>query len=166
MSHLTADVATKAAQQQMQQDKARAEWQKRAADEMKSFITEQVKEAQKGLETKVSKIQTQLNTEMSEIKQKLAFSGGGNAKDLQEATEKIKDECSRYFARMNQTDIKVQAGLNDIKALTQSFEQKQESLRTQLIKVGNTKGHVTAQLSHFEAKLKALEDFLNGTVNR
>ena len=43
--HLTADVATRAAQQQMQQDKARAEWQKRDADEMKTVIAEQVKEA-------------------------------------------------------------------------------------------------------------------------
>ena len=58
------------------------------------------------------------------------MAGGGSSKDLQEAADKIKDDCGRYFARMNQTDTKVQACLTEIKGLTQAFEQKQDKLKS------------------------------------
>lgn len=75
------------------------------------------------------------------------MAGGGSSKDLQEAAEKIKEECGRYFARMNQTDTRVQTCLTEIKGLSQAFEQKQDKLKSQMIQISNVKGMVTTQLN-------------------
>jgi hypothetical protein len=72
------------------------------------------------------------------------MSGGGDSKNLAAAAQNIKEECGRYFARMNQTDQRVQAALTEIKGLNEHFNNKQEKLRADMISIGNVRNHVSA----------------------
>lgn len=65
---------------------------------------------------------------------------------------------------MNQTDQKVQAALTEIKGLNENFDQKQEKLRRDIIKIGNVRNSVNAQLNQFDAKIKTIDEILSQSV--
>jgi uncharacterized Ntn-hydrolase superfamily protein len=60
---------------------------------------------------------------------------GGDSKGAASAAKAIKEECSRYFTRMNQLDIRVNDALTEIKGLSQQFANKQDKLGSDVIKV-------------------------------
>jgi adenylosuccinate lyase len=90
---------------------------------------------------------------------------GGDSKGMAAAAQQIKEECGRYFNRMNQTDQKVQAALTEIKGLNENFDQKQEKLRRDIIKIGNVRNSVNTTLSQFDAMIKTMDEILSQSLD-
>ena len=138
LKHFSTDMTMKFSQQMAQNDKAKAESNKKQTDETTKVIQDKINEANKKIEEKILNVQKFVEKEVGSLKQ-AADLGGGDSKGMAAAAKQITEECARYFNRMNQTDQRVQAALTEIRGLNENFDNKQDKLKKDMINISNVR---------------------------
>ena len=138
LKHFSTDMTMKFSQQMAQNDKAKAESNKKQTEETTKVIQDKINEANKKIEEKILNVQKFVEKEVGSLKQAAAL-GGGDSKGMAAAAKQITEECARYFNRMNQTDQRVQAALTEIRGLNENFDNKQDKLKKDMINISNVR---------------------------